>query len=83
MWFSNDEQLVDALLAQTGVDADSKIIVDEQSVTIREALINSYELTQGYASFVQSYAELTDAPKLRAWSMIKRRCVNTAPLIKS
>lgn len=66
VWFSNDEQLVDALLAQTGVDADSKIIVDEQSVTIREALINSYELTQGYASFVQSYAELTDAPKLRA-----------------
>ncbi|WP_319782576.1 assimilatory sulfite reductase (NADPH) flavoprotein subunit [Oceanisphaera sp. IT1-181] len=66
VWFSNDEQLVDALLAQTGVDAASEVIVDEQSVTIREALINSYELTQGYASFVQSYSELTDAPKLRA-----------------
>ncbi|ART80264.1 assimilatory sulfite reductase (NADPH) flavoprotein subunit [Oceanisphaera avium] len=66
VWFSNDEQLVDDLLAQTGVAADSKVIVDEQSVTIREALIHSYELTQGYASFVQSYSELTDAPKLRA-----------------
>ncbi|ART82221.1 sulfite reductase [NADPH] flavoprotein, alpha-component [Oceanisphaera profunda] len=66
VWFSNDEQVVDALLAQAGVDAASEVIVDEQSVTIREALINSYELTQGYASFVQSYSELTDAPKLRA-----------------
>ncbi|MGO1247628.1 MAG: assimilatory sulfite reductase (NADPH) flavoprotein subunit [Oceanisphaera sp.] len=66
VWFSNDEQLVDAVLAQTGVDATSEVIVNEQTVTIREALINDYELTQGYASFVQSYAELTDAPKLRA-----------------
>lgn len=66
VWFSNDEQLVDALLAQTGVDGASLVTVDEQSVTIRDALINSYELTQGYASFVQSYAELTDAAKLRA-----------------
>ena len=66
VWFSNDEQLVDALLAQTGVDANSEVMVDEQSVTIREALIHNYELTQGYASFVQSYSELTDAPKLRA-----------------
>ena len=66
VWFSNDEQLVDALLAQTGVDAASLVTVDEQSVTIREALIHSYELTQGYNTFVQSYAELTDAPKLRA-----------------
>ncbi|GGB40948.1 sulfite reductase [NADPH] flavoprotein alpha-component [Oceanisphaera marina] len=66
VWFSNDEQLVDALLAQTGVDASSEVIVDEQSLTIREALIHHYELTQGYASFVQAYSELTDAAKLRA-----------------
>lgn len=66
VWFSNDASLVDALLEQTGVDATSLVTVDEQSVTIREALINSYELTQGYNTFVQSYAELTDAPKLRA-----------------
>ncbi|MGB5853723.1 MAG: assimilatory sulfite reductase (NADPH) flavoprotein subunit [Oceanisphaera sp.] len=66
VWFSNDEQIVDALLAQTGVDAASEVIVNEQSITIREALIHHYELTQGYASFVQSYAELTDAAKLRS-----------------
>lgn len=66
IWFSNDEQLVDALLAQTGVDAASLVTVDNEQITIREALIHHYELTQGYASFVQSYAELTDAPSLRA-----------------
>ncbi|WP_375056256.1 assimilatory sulfite reductase (NADPH) flavoprotein subunit [Zobellella sp. DQSA1] len=65
VWFSNDEVLVDALLAQLGVAADAKVKVDDELLSIREALLHHYELTQGYASFVQAYAELSGAKKLQ------------------
>ncbi|GAA3550975.1 assimilatory sulfite reductase (NADPH) flavoprotein subunit [Zobellella aerophila] len=64
VWFDNDPALVDALLAQVGVAADAKVKVDDEVLSIREALIRHYELTQGYASFVQAYAELSGAKKL-------------------
>ncbi|WP_116475725.1 assimilatory sulfite reductase (NADPH) flavoprotein subunit [Zobellella maritima] len=64
VWFDNDPALVDALLAQVGVAADTKVKVDDEVLDIREALIRHYELTQGYASFVQAYAELSGAKKL-------------------
>ncbi len=65
VWFANDAALVDALLEQLGIDAEVKVKVDDEMLSIREALINHYELTQGYASFVQAYAELSGAKKLQ------------------
>lgn len=66
VWFSNDEQLVDTLLALVELAPDTPVKLDNDSVAIREALINHYELTQGYASFVQAYAELSGSDKLKA-----------------
>ncbi|MBR9856978.1 MAG: NADPH-dependent assimilatory sulfite reductase flavoprotein subunit [Gammaproteobacteria bacterium] len=66
VWFSNDEQLVDTLLALVELAPDTPVKLDNDSVGIREALINHYELTQGYASFVQAYAELSGSDKLKA-----------------
>lgn len=66
VWFSNDEQLVDTLLALVELAPETPVKLDNDSVSIREALINHYELTQGYASFVQAYAELSGSDKLKA-----------------
>lgn len=65
VWFSNDEQLVDTLLALVELAPETPVKIDNDSVSIREALINHYELTQGYASFVQAYAELSGDEKLQ------------------
>ncbi|MFP2771005.1 assimilatory sulfite reductase (NADPH) flavoprotein subunit [Oceanisphaera sp. KMM 10153] len=65
IWFSNDENLVDALLALVELAPDSPVKIDNESLSIREALINHYELTQGYAGFVQAYAELSGADRLQ------------------
>ncbi len=66
IWFSNDENLVDALLDLVELAPETPVKVGDESLGIREALINHYELTQGYASFVQAYAELSGSDKLKA-----------------
>ncbi|MBM7456504.1 sulfite reductase (NADPH) flavoprotein alpha-component [Oceanisphaera litoralis] len=66
IWFSNDESLVDALLALVELAPETPVKVGDESLSLREALVNHYELTQGYASFVQAYAEWSDSEKLKA-----------------
>ncbi|WP_019934465.1 assimilatory sulfite reductase (NADPH) flavoprotein subunit [Oceanimonas smirnovii] len=66
VWFSNDEALVDSLLQLVELSGDTEVKVDDKTLSLHEALINHYELTQGYASFVQAYAELSGSDKLKA-----------------
>ncbi len=66
VWFSNDEAVVDGLLQLVGLAGDTDVTVDDKTLSLREALINHYELTQGYASFVQAYAELSGSAALKA-----------------
>lgn len=66
VWFSNDEALVDALLQLVELSGDTEVKVDDKALPLREALINHYELTQGYASFVQAYAELSGSDAMKA-----------------
>ena len=66
VWFSNDEALVDGLLQLVELSGDTEVKVDDKTLSLREALINHYELIQGYASFVQTYAELSGSAALKA-----------------
>lgn len=57
VWFDNDGAMVDELLALTGLDGGSSVSVDGNSVSLRDALIRDYELTQLTPGFVKGYAE--------------------------
>ncbi|MBP7547527.1 MAG: sulfite reductase [NADPH] flavoprotein alpha-component, partial [Corallincola sp.] len=57
VWFDNDGAMVDELLALTGLDGGSSVSVDGNSLSLRDALIRDYELTQLTPGFVKGYAE--------------------------
>ncbi|WP_318500380.1 assimilatory sulfite reductase (NADPH) flavoprotein subunit [Photobacterium leiognathi] len=64
VWYDNDPQLVDAIIAKLGLDADSTLEVDGASISLREALISKYEITASNPQFVTKYAELSGSKKL-------------------
>jgi len=66
VWFKNDEALVAQLIAKLGLDAATEVSVDEQTVSLSDALIASYELTGTHPAFVEGYATLTDNSELLA-----------------
>ncbi len=43
VWFENNSQLVDALLAQAGLSGIESVDVDDESLSLRSALIRHYE----------------------------------------
>lgn len=64
VWFENDPQLVDAILAKLSLDADSSVDVDGAALSLRDALISKYEITASNPQFVTKYAELSGSKKL-------------------
>lgn len=66
VWFENDAQLVDQIIAKLGLDGSSEVQVDEQTITLSEALIAKYELTGTHPAFVEGYANLTNNSALLA-----------------
>ncbi|MCU4677127.1 assimilatory sulfite reductase (NADPH) flavoprotein subunit [Catenovulum sp. 2E275] len=59
IWFRNDEKMVDEIISKLGLDANASIKVDENEVSLKEALIRHYELTLSHPGFVAKFAELT------------------------
>ena len=57
VWFDNDGAMVDELLALTGLDGSASVSVDGNSLSLRDALVRDYELTQLTPGFVKGYAE--------------------------
>ncbi|WP_143871530.1 assimilatory sulfite reductase (NADPH) flavoprotein subunit [Catenovulum sediminis] len=57
IWFRNDEKIVDEIIAKLSLDADASISVDDQTVSLKEALTRYYELTLSHPGFVAKYAE--------------------------
>jgi sulfite reductase (NADPH) flavoprotein alpha-component len=78
VWYENDPQLVDAILAKTGLTGDESIEVDGESIKLKKALISKYEITASNPQLITKYAQLsgskklakllTDKDKLRAYS---------------
>lgn len=58
VWFSNDAEMVDALLGLLSIDGAETVAVDDTELSVREALIDKFELTQSYPGFVNAYAEI-------------------------
>ncbi|GAB5379990.1 MAG: assimilatory sulfite reductase (NADPH) flavoprotein subunit [Aliiglaciecola sp.] len=57
VWFNNDETLVDELLTLVDVSADESVTVGDDTLSIKQALIEKFELTLSYPTFVKNYLE--------------------------
>lgn len=64
VWYSNDAGLAAAIIAKAGLNEDDTVEVDGQSVSLRQALINDYEITAANPQLVTRYAELSGSKKL-------------------
>lgn len=65
IWFTNDQALVDELLTLTSINADDEVTVGDESLTITQALLEKFELTLSYPTFVKSYLEISENPALQ------------------
>ncbi|MFD2096409.1 assimilatory sulfite reductase (NADPH) flavoprotein subunit [Corallincola platygyrae] len=64
IWFDNDVALVDELLGLLDVDPASEVKLDDDTLSLKDALTSKYELTQLVPSFVKAYAELANSDEL-------------------
>jgi sulfite reductase (NADPH) flavoprotein alpha-component len=66
VWFDNDPQLVSELLTLVNISGDEKITINDQSITIEQALIEHFELTQLHPGFVSAYGSAAQSDVLIA-----------------
>ncbi|CAM3109905.1 assimilatory sulfite reductase (NADPH) flavoprotein subunit [Vibrio rarus] len=64
VWYKNDQQLVDSILATTSIDKEQTIELDDQTITINQALLEFFEITSSNPQFVTQYAQYSDSKKL-------------------
>ena len=64
VWFSNDEAMVQRILAATSTNAEDKVLIAETEFTLLDALLNKLELTLSYPGFVKKYQEQTSQQEL-------------------
>ena len=57
VWFTNDDVLVTELIKLLELDADADVSVGDESISLKQALIEKLELTQSYPTFVKAYLE--------------------------
>ncbi|RBW41566.1 sulfite reductase [NADPH] flavoprotein alpha-component [Psychromonas sp. B3M02] len=74
VWFKNDQAMVDELIAKLGLDADKEITLGEQTITLKNALIEEFELTGTHPGFIEGYAALTENKELLALAEDKNAC---------
>ncbi|MEM5505436.1 assimilatory sulfite reductase (NADPH) flavoprotein subunit [Shewanella frigidimarina] len=73
VWFSNNEVLVDEVIAALGLAADDNVTVSKQSLSLKAALTDKKELTQLYPGLVKTWAELSGNAELAAISEDKEQ----------
>ena len=59
VWFKNDAALVDELLQLLSIQASATVEIAGAKFTVRDALINQFELTQSYPTFISAYSAFT------------------------
>ncbi len=64
IWFDNDPQHVDELIALLWLKGDEQVFVGGEAYTLREALIYHLELTQNTHLIVEKYAALANNDEL-------------------
>ncbi|MGM0906245.1 MAG: assimilatory sulfite reductase (NADPH) flavoprotein subunit [Pseudomonadota bacterium] len=65
VYFDNHSELVTEILEQTGTDSNTVVTVQEQSVSLRDALTEKLELTRPGPTFVEHWAKLTNCHQLK------------------
>lgn len=73
VWFSNNEVLVDEVLAALSLAADEIVTLGSQSLPLKQALLNNKELTQLYPGLVKAWADLSGNVELLALSEDKEQ----------
>ncbi|HAY92330.1 flavodoxin domain-containing protein, partial [Shewanella sp.] len=68
VWFSNNEVLVDEVLAGLSLVADELVTLGTESLSLKQALLEKKELTQLYPGLVKAWAELSGSAELLALS---------------
>ncbi|MCL1124308.1 assimilatory sulfite reductase (NADPH) flavoprotein subunit [Shewanella surugensis] len=66
IWFTNNETLVDDILAKLGIEASETVSLGNETVSIKQALIEIKELTQLNPNAVKGWAELSQDARLVA-----------------
>ncbi|TEW55696.1 assimilatory sulfite reductase (NADPH) flavoprotein subunit [Psychromonas sp. RZ22] len=74
VWFKNDESMVDELIKKLGLDANKEITLGDKSLSLKDALIEEFELTGTHPGFVEGYAALTANKALLALAEDKNAC---------
>ena len=66
VWFDNDPQLVDKLLALLSIEESQTVDFEGQQISIKTALVKHFELTQLHPGFVEKYAQYSGNDELAA-----------------
>ena len=66
VWSTNDAELVEEILASLNLSADDAVVVDEETLTLKEVLTHRSELTLLHANVVKKWAELSESEELVA-----------------
>lgn len=64
IWFTNNEALVDEIISSLALSADEPVTIGDNSMSLKQALIEHKELTQLNPAFVKAWAELSVNTKL-------------------
>nr|ELR5215110.1 NADPH-dependent assimilatory sulfite reductase flavoprotein subunit [Providencia rettgeri] len=64
VWFDNDPELVDELVASLWLQGDEEVFIGSQRHSLRDALIYQLELTQNTHVIVEKYAQLSKDDEL-------------------
>lgn len=73
VWFSNNEALVEEILTALSLSGDEQVVVEKESLTLKQALVDKKELTQLYPGLVKAWAELSGSAELLALSEDKEQ----------
>ncbi|MFC3023768.1 assimilatory sulfite reductase (NADPH) flavoprotein subunit [Vibrio zhugei] len=64
VWYENDPQLVDTILNELQLDGEQTVVVQGESLSLRQALIAKYEVTASNPQWIRHIAQYTDNTQL-------------------
>ena len=74
VWFKNDQDMVDELIEKLGLDTAKEVTLGDKKLSLKDALIEEFELTGTHPAFVEGYAALTNNQQLLKLIEDKNAC---------
>lgn len=65
VWYKNEAALVDEILKLVDIPAETKVEVSGELLSIKQALIEHYEITAANPQLIANYAQLSESKKLQ------------------